>query len=172
MDLGLNQKVAIVCAASKGLGKASAMALAHEGADVVICARNEQALNETAATIRAESGSRILPIVCDLTKEEDIEQLVEKGVNEFGTVDILVTNVGHPQMGAFSDLTDVDWQGGYEGVLLPVIRLCRLVIPHMQQANWGTYRAHHQYCCQGAWYALPHLQRFSGRCGSVEQIAR
>ena len=137
MDLGLNQKVAIVCAASKGLGRACAMALAHEGANVVICARNKQALTETAATIRAESGSRILPIVCDLTREEDIEQLVEKGVEEFGTVDILVTNVGHPQMGAFSDLTDMDWQGGYEGVLLPVIRLCRLVIPHMQQANWG-----------------------------------
>ena len=137
MDMGLSQKVAIVCAASKGLGKASAMALAREGAHVVICARNEQALNEAAAAIRAESGSRVLPVVCDLTKEEDIEQLVEKSVKELGTVDILVTNVGHPQMGAFSDLTDADWQGGYEGVLLPVIRLCRLVIPHMQRVNWG-----------------------------------
>ena len=137
MDLGLNQKVAIVCAASKGLGRACATALAHEGVKVVICARNEQALNETAAAIRAESGSRVLPVVCDLTSAEDIERLVEKGVEEFGTVDILVTNVGHPQMGAFSDLTEVDWQHGYEGVLLPVIRLCRSVIPQMQQANWG-----------------------------------
>ena len=137
MDLGLNQKVAIVCAASKGLGKASAMALAREGVNVVVCARNEQALNEAASTIRAESGARVLPVVCDLTREGDIERLVEKGVEEFGTVDILVTNVGHPQMGAFSDLADVDWQRGYEGVLLPVIRLCRLVIPHMQQVHWG-----------------------------------
>ena len=137
MDLGLNQKVAIVCAASKGLGRACATALAHEGVKVVICARNAQALNEAAAAIRAESGSRVLPVVCDLTSEEDIERLVEKGVEEFGTVDILVTNVGHPQMGAFSDLTEVEWQYGYEGVLLPVIRLCRSVIPQMQQANWG-----------------------------------
>ena len=137
MDLGLNQKVAIVCAASKGLGRASAMALAREGVNVVICARNEQELNEAASTIRAESGSRVLPVVCDLTREGDIERLVEKGVEEFGTVDILVTNVGHPQMGAFSDLADVDWQRGYEGVLLPVIRLCRLVISHMQQVHWG-----------------------------------
>ena len=137
MDLGLNQKVAIVCAASKGLGRASATALARAGVNVVVCARNERGLNEAAAAIRAESGSRVLPVVCDLTREEDVERLVEKGVEEFGTVDILVTNVGHPQMGAFSDLADADWQGGYEGVLLPVIRLCRSVIPHMQQANWG-----------------------------------
>ena len=137
MDLGLNQKVAIVCAASKGLGRACATALAREGANVVVCARNEQELNEAAATMRTENGSQVLPVACDLTRAEDIERLVEKGVEEFGTVDILVTNVGHPQMGAFSDLTDVDWQCGYEGVLLPVIRLCRLVIPHMQQANWG-----------------------------------
>ncbi len=137
MDLGLNQKVAIVCAASKGLGRASAMALAREGVNVVICARNEQELNEAASTIRAESGSRVLPVVCDLTRERDIERLVESSVEEFGTVDILVTNVGHPQMGAFSDLSDPDWQHGYEGVLLPVIRLCRTVIPHMQQVHWG-----------------------------------
>ena len=84
MDLGLNQKVAIVCAASKGLGRASAMALAREGVNVVICARNEQVLNEAASTIRAESGSRVLPVVCDLTREGDIERLVEKGVDEFG----------------------------------------------------------------------------------------
>ena len=137
MEMGLSQKVAIVCAASKGLGRASAMALACEGVNVVVCARNEQALNEAATAIRAESGSQVLPVACDLTREEGIEQLVEKSVEEFGAVDILVTNVGHPQMGAFSDLTDADWQGGYEGVLLPVIRLCRLVIPHMQRVNWG-----------------------------------
>ena len=137
MDLGLSQKVAIVCAASKGLGRACATMLAHEGVNVVVCARNEQTLNEAAATIRTESGSRVLPIVCDLTREEDIEWLVEKSVAEFGTVDILVTNVGHPQMGAFSDLTDADWEHGYKSVLLPVIQLCRLVIPHMQDANWG-----------------------------------
>ena len=137
MDLGLDQKVAIVCAASKGLGRACAMALAREGANVVICARNEQVLNAAAAAIHIESSPRVLPVVCDLTREGDIERLVEKGVEEFGTVDILVTNVGHPQMGAFSDLTDGDWQHGYEGVLLPVIRLCRLVTPHMQETNWG-----------------------------------
>ncbi len=137
MDLGLSQKVAIVCAASKGLGRACATTLAREGASVAICARNEQGLNEAAAAMRAEKDSRVLPIPCDLTREEDIERLVEKSVAEFGTVDILVTNVGHPQMGAFADLTEADWQRGYEGVLLPVIRLCRTVIPHMEQANWG-----------------------------------
>ena len=137
MDFGLRQKVAIVCAASKGLGRACATALAQEGANVVVCARNEQALNEAAEAIRTEGGAEVLPVVCDLTRGEDVERLVEKSVEEFGTVDILVTNVGHPQMGAFSDLKEVDWQHGYEGVLLPVIRLCRLVIPHMQKAEWG-----------------------------------
>ncbi len=137
MDFGLRQKVAIVCAASKGLGRACATMLAREGANVVVCARNEQALNEAVQSIRTESGAQVLPVVCDLTRGEDIERLMEKSVEEFGTVHILVTNVGHPQMGAFSDLNEVDWQHGYEGVLLPVIRLCRLVIPHMRKAEWG-----------------------------------
>ncbi|MCZ6680211.1 MAG: SDR family oxidoreductase [Candidatus Poribacteria bacterium] len=137
MDLGLQGKIAIVCAASKGLGRACATALAHEGANVVICARNEQALNDTAQAIRAETGVRVLPMVCDLTSGADIEQLVTRTVEEFGTVDILITNVGHPQMGAFFDLSEDDWQRGYDGILLPVIRLCGLVIPHMQKASWG-----------------------------------
>ena len=137
MDFGLRQKVAIVCAASKGLGRACATMLAREGANVVVCARNEQALNEAVQSIRTEGGAQVLPVVCDLTRGEDIERLMEKSVEEFGTVHILVTNVGHPQMGAFSDLNEVDWQHGYEGVLLPVIRLCRLVIPHMRKAEWG-----------------------------------
>ena len=100
MDLGLNQKVAIVCAASKGLGRACATALAHEGVKVVICARNAQALNEAARqqyVLKVAHGYCLSFAI--FTSEEDIERLVEKGVEEFGTVDILVTNVGTPADG-------------------------------------------------------------------------
>ena len=137
MDLGLGGKVAIVCAASKGLGRACATALAREGADVVICARHEGPLNDAAQAIHSETGTQVVPVVCDLTQREDIERLVEKTVGAFGAIHSLVTNVGHPQMGVFSDLSETDWQRGYESVLLPVIRLCSLVIPHMQNAGWG-----------------------------------
>ena len=137
MDFGLDGKVAIVGAASKGLGRACATALAREGVNVVICAQNEQALNEAAQAISSETGTRVLPVVCDLTKGEDIKRLVEKAIEAFASVHALVTNVGHPQMGAFSDLNEDDWQHGYEGVLLPVIRLCRLVAPYMEEAGWG-----------------------------------
>lgn len=137
MDLGLRDKIAIVCAASKGLGKASAMALAEEGCKVVICARHQDALDQTASSIRAATGSEVLPIICDLTQTVDIERLVSTTVHEFGTIHILVTNTGHPKMGPFTNLNETDWHTGFEGILLPVIRLCHLIVPLMQKQQWG-----------------------------------
>jgi len=137
MDFRIKGKVAIVCAASRGLGRASAMALAREGTRLAICSRSEESLNDTASAIRRETGVQVLPVVCDLTRKEDIEELVERTVETFKTIDILVTNVGHPQMSAFNELAEEDWQHGYESVLLSVIRLCHLAIPHMQRGKWG-----------------------------------
>ncbi|MDE2664988.1 MAG: SDR family oxidoreductase [Acidobacteriota bacterium] len=137
MDYGLKGKVALVCGASQGLGEASALALAREQASLVICARNRQRLLETARTIADETGARVLPAVCDLASGEDLERLVDQALERFGTIDILVTNVGHPQMGDFFSHDEASWRAGFEGVLLPVVRLCRRVIPHMVQGKWG-----------------------------------
>jgi 3-oxoacyl-[acyl-carrier protein] reductase len=137
MDLKLKGKVAIVCAASKGFGRACALALARERANVVICARNPEALDEAARAIRTETGVKVLPVRSDLNKGEDINRLVKTAIETFSTVDILVTNVGHPKMGGFAELDEEDWRHGFESILLPVIRLCRMAIPHMQTKQWG-----------------------------------
>ncbi|MXZ34314.1 MAG: SDR family oxidoreductase [Acidobacteria bacterium] len=137
MDYGLKGKVAMVCGASQGLGEASALALAREQASLVICARNRERLLETARTIGDETGARVLPAVCDLASGDGVERLVDQALERFGTIDILVTNVGHPQMGDFFSHDEASWRAGFEGVLLPVVRLCRRVIPHMVQGKWG-----------------------------------
>ncbi|MYC82287.1 MAG: SDR family oxidoreductase [Acidobacteria bacterium] len=137
MDYGLKGKVALVCGASQGLGEASALALAREQASLVICARNRERLLETARTIGDETGARVLPAVCDLASGDGVERLVDQALERFGTIDILVTNVGHPQMGDFFSHDEASWRAGFEGVLLPVVRLCRRVIPHMVQGKWG-----------------------------------
>lgn len=137
MDYGLKGKVALVCGASQGLGEASALALAREQASLVICARNRERLLETARTIAGETGARVLPAVCDLASGDDVERLVEQALERYGTIDILVTNVGHPPMGDFFSHDEASWRAGFEGVLLPVVRLCRRVIPHMVRGKWG-----------------------------------
>lgn len=137
MDLGLNNKLAIVCAASKGLGKATAFALAAEGANLVIFARHKQDLESTASEIIDNTGSKVLPILADITKPEDIKRVVEIAVQKFGTIHILVNNAGGPPVGNFSDLTDEMWSQGFNLTLLSLIRMTRLVIPYMQKNRWG-----------------------------------
>lgn len=140
MDLGLRGRVAIVCAASQGLGKAVALGFAREGAHVVICSRQRGMLNVAARDIRNEIGNipvRILPIVTDLTKPRQISLLVSRTVKTFGRVDILVTNAGGPPVAAFPDLTDNSWGEGIELTLMSTVRCIRAVLPHMRKRTWG-----------------------------------
>ncbi len=137
MDLGLKGKVAIVLAASKGLGRASAAALAAEGAHVVIGARNEQALCEAAEQMRHGSGSRVLAVPTDVTKPEQLSAIVDAAVREFGRVDILVNNAGGPPPGTFETFNDAQWEAAFELTLLSVVRLIRLVLPHMRKQGSG-----------------------------------
>ena len=137
MNLNLNDRVALVCAASKGLGRGAAMALAREGADLVICARGAEALEGTAEQIRAETGVDVLPVPCDLNGADEAQRLVERALAAFGRVDILVSNIAHPKMGGFSTLSEEDWRNGFETIFLPVLRLCRLVVPGMRERGWG-----------------------------------
>jgi 3-oxoacyl-[acyl-carrier protein] reductase len=137
MDLGLQGKVALVMAASKGLGRASASALAHEGASVTIGARDSETLTQTAQELGKTSESRVLAVPCDVTNPEDLATIVETTIQEFGRLDILVNNAGGPPFGYFEGFDDEAWQQAFELNLLSTIRLIRLVLPHMRQAGGG-----------------------------------
>lgn len=137
MDLGLKQKVALVLAASKGLGRASAAALASEGAHVVIGSRDKERLSRTAQEIAGASGSRVLAVPTDVTRAEDITNIVAATIKEFGRLDILVNNAGGPPPGMFEQFGDEQWQKAFELNLLSTVRLIRQVLPHMRQSGGG-----------------------------------
>jgi len=137
VDLGLNGKVAIIGAASKGLGKASALALAREGAQVTICARTPADLQVTADEIGRETGADVLTVQADLATQGAADRVVAATVARFGSVDVLVANSGGPAMGKFRDFTDDDWRQAFEIVTLNFVRFVRAVVPHMRARHWG-----------------------------------
>jgi 3-oxoacyl-[acyl-carrier protein] reductase len=133
---GLPGQVALVCAASKGLGRASAQALARDGARVAICSRGGPALAETAAAITA-AGGEVVAIDADLRRADDVARVIETTVATFGGLDILVTNTGGPPSGPFMTLDESAWTDAIDSLLLSVVRLCRGAIPHMQARGGG-----------------------------------
>jgi 3-oxoacyl-[acyl-carrier protein] reductase len=137
MNFGLNNKIAIVTAASQGLGKASALALAQEGTTIVICSRRQKEIFETAKEIHEATGATIVPMVVNVMKLEDIKQLVLETKQQFGTIHILVNNAGGPPTGTISSLTDEDWRKGHELTLMSMVRLTREILPMMVQQKWG-----------------------------------
>jgi 3-oxoacyl-[acyl-carrier protein] reductase len=137
MDLGLSGRVALVGASSKGLGKASALALAREGARVTICARTPAGLDAAAEEIRRETGAEVLAVPADLASAEGIRSVVAATVERFGGVDVLVSNTGGPRPGRFADLDDEDWRQALETVTLNFVRSVREVLPHMRRNGWG-----------------------------------
>lgn len=137
MDLGLTNKIALVAASSKGLGRACAEALAAEGAKVTICARDEAALKTTREAIIAATGTEVLAVPADMTNAEDIEEVVQQTVDHFGGLHILVTNAGGPPAGYFPDFDDTAWEAAFNLSLMSGVRLIRAALPHMQQAKWG-----------------------------------
>jgi 3-oxoacyl-[acyl-carrier protein] reductase len=137
MNFGLENRVAIVTAASKGLGYASALGLAQEGAKVAICARSEQDIQQAAATIRNETGADVLPLTADVTKKEDLARVVEATVAQFGGVHILVPNSGGPSPGTFETLDEEKWQQALDSTLFSTTRLIQYALPHLKAAGWG-----------------------------------
>lgn len=135
MDFELKGRVAMVAAASKGIGKACALALAAEGCRVSICARGEEELEKARAEMATHGEA--LATVTDLSLPESIENWHRQTVARFGQVDLLVTNTGGPPVARFMELTDEQWQIGVESTLMNVVRLSRLVIPDMQKRRWG-----------------------------------
>ena len=137
MDLGLKGKIAIVAAASDGLGKACAMALAEEGANLVICSRRQKEITETADEILLKTGSKVITVVTDVTKADDIKRFVGRAKNEFGTVHVLVNNAGGPPTGSVLDLSDNEWERGFNLTMMSMVRMTREVLPMMVRQNWG-----------------------------------
>lgn len=137
MDLGLKNKVALVAASSKGLGKAVAWGLAREGAKLVICARDKKGLEKTADDIFLSTGVSVFPLSVDLTESDQINWLIDETMDLFGKVDILVTNAGGPPHGDFKDLNEPDWAEAVQLTLMSAVRLSKAVLPGMQKQKWG-----------------------------------
>lgn len=137
MDLGLTGKAALVCAASKGLGRAAALALGREGASVAICARTAAMLEQAAAEIARATAARVVPIVADVARADDVARLVKTAVDELGGLDILVTNTGGPPSAPFEAIDDGQWQASIDSLLMSVVRLSRAVIPYMRRRGGG-----------------------------------
>lgn len=138
MDLGLNDRVALVCGASAGLGYASARALAAEGALVVICSRNTGNIERAAERIRADTGAEVTPTVCDVSEAEAVEQLVARTHEQFGRIDILVSNAGGPPGGRFADLAPEAWEQAYNLTFQSTLNLCRHTLPNMESQGSGA----------------------------------
>jgi 3-oxoacyl-[acyl-carrier protein] reductase len=138
VDLGLTGKSAIVAAASSGLGRAVARALAAEGANVVMFARRADAIEAAAREIQATApGARVIPLTADVTRLADLERVVTTALEQLGTVHVLYHNSGGPRPGTFDTLTDQDWGQAFELLLLPAIQLTRLCLPAMRRQHWG-----------------------------------
>jgi len=137
MDLKLTNKVAIVLAASRGLGKAIATALSAEGAKVIIGSRDGAELNKTAAEITRLTGNEVIAIPVDVSDGGQIQDFIQKAADSFGRVDILLNNSGGPPFNKFENFDDGDWQKAFELTLLSFARTSRLVLPHMQKTGSG-----------------------------------
>lgn len=137
MDLGIAGRCALVTAASKGLGLASARALAAEGCRVIVSSRGGAALEAAAASVRDETGAEVVAIAADVSERDDLERLVRAAGERFGGVDILVTNTGGPAPGTFATADESAWEAGVDNTLMNVVRLCRLCLPWMRQNGWG-----------------------------------
>ncbi|NQW10843.1 MAG: SDR family oxidoreductase [Alphaproteobacteria bacterium] len=133
MDLGIKGKKAIVCAASKGLGKGCAMALAREGVDLVINSRTQETLEATAEEIRSETGVSVTAVACDITTPEGRAAVLDAA----GPIDILINNAGGPPPGNFRDWTVEDWQKALNANMLTAIELIRLTVDGMIERKFG-----------------------------------
>jgi 3-oxoacyl-[acyl-carrier protein] reductase len=139
MDLGIKGRVAIVAAASKGLGKAVAEELAKEGCEVAICARSAANLERTAAEIGNASGRKVFWKAANVSKSEEVRGFVEAVEKQFGRVDICVTNSGGPPSKKFIDTSHAEWQAAVDDMLMSTMCFAREVLPRMQRNRWGRF---------------------------------
>jgi len=137
VDFGLKGKVALVAAASRGLGRAVAEELATECAALVICSRKAETIERTAKEIAAATEADILALPCDVAHAEEVARLVQSGLERFGRIDILVTNGGGPPAGPFESFSGDAWETAAKQTLFSAIELARRVLPGMKDRRWG-----------------------------------
>jgi len=137
MDFNLKDKTALICASSKGLGKAAALELAREGCKIAICSRNGDQLKKAALEIKNEVDCKISTFIADLNQKDSIANLVEHTSNDLGEIDILVNNAGGPPPGTFDSLDNQSWEDAFNLSLMSAISITRLVLPSMKKNGWG-----------------------------------
>ncbi len=137
MDLGLKGKRAIVMAASRGLGFASAMGLAREGCQLVICSRDQERIDDAARTIRHDTGADVRAIAADVSSAHEAERLVHAAVEAYGGLEIVVHNAGGPPAGETLAMSEDQWQKAFEQNLLSFTRIVHAAVPEMKRAGYG-----------------------------------
>lgn len=137
MDLGIRGKVALVAAASKGLGRAVADELAAEGCKVVICARDRAAVENAARDIASRNSAEVLPVVADVSNSAGIKALYAAATEKFGPLDIVVTNAGGPPSGKFEEIPLEEWERAFHLTLMSSVELAWLALPAMKKRKWG-----------------------------------
>ena len=139
MNLNLNNKNAIVCASSQGLGKAAALDLAEEGVNLAICSRDQDKINKVKEEIHQKINSeiKVIALQVDLDSPDEIQAFYKQVENDLGSVDILVNNNGGPPPSTFEQLSDDDWQKAFNSTMMSCLRLSKLVIPNMKKNAWG-----------------------------------
>jgi len=139
VDLGLSGSVALITGSSKGLGLASARALAAEGCRVVLCARGQTALDAAVNALSASAGSEhVMAVAADVSTAAGAESVMARTIDRFGRLDILVNNVGKATGADIVSTPDDEWQAAFDQTLYPAIRLSRLAVPHMRKAGRGV----------------------------------
>jgi 3-oxoacyl-[acyl-carrier protein] reductase len=140
MDLGLKDKVAIVTGSSRGLGLASARALAAEGCRVTLCGRTETTLRDAVRVVAVTAGGedRVLGVQADVSHADGVREVVDSTVRQFGGIDVLVNNVGLARGAGLLDTSDDEWLEAIDQTLWPAIRASRLAVPHMQRRGGGV----------------------------------
>jgi 3-oxoacyl-[acyl-carrier protein] reductase len=137
MEFGLKGKVAVVTGGTEGIGRATALRLAQEGAKVAICARRQEMLDKTAAEIK-KTGADVLAVAADMSKAADVDRFMKAVVERFGRIDILVNNAGTSMRGKFLELQDKAWSDDIELKVFGAIRCTRLAVPHMKKNGGGS----------------------------------
>jgi len=137
MDFQIKDKVAIVFAASKGLGKAAATALAHEGCKVAICSRDEEKIKIAANEISSKTGSEVFAKAVDVEYKNQIDAFIKSVAEKWGTIDILVNNAGGPPVASFDQTNEEEWHKWYDITFMSVVRSIKAALPWLKKDNWG-----------------------------------
>jgi 3-oxoacyl-[acyl-carrier protein] reductase len=137
MDLGLRDKVVVITGGSRGIGRAIALTCAAEGANIALCARQQEGLDATITDIQAQ-GVQVFGQVSDVTQAEDVDHFIQACIETFGRIDILINNVGGSKGKGLIGSTDEEWRGTFDLNLFHAVRVSRAVVPYMQKQGGGS----------------------------------